>query len=149
MKHTGHIDINQEREVVVWLFADPENLKHYQDGFIKKETVSGEAGQTGAEAMMFYRHGKHSMELKETIINNGLPDSFEAHYHHKSMDNTMVCRFEDLGGGKTRYHYAYEYTRIDWVMPKLISILLPSMYKKPAEKWLAQFKSFAEKHQQS
>ncbi len=146
MKHEGYIDIDQTRDVVVALFANPENLKHYQDGFISKTTTLGEPGQTGAQAVMNYQHGNHKMELTETITDNSLPDSFEAHYHHKSMDNTMLCRFEDLGGGMTRYHYAYEYTRIDWVMPKLISILFPSMYKKPAEKWLAQFKSFVENH---
>jgi hypothetical protein len=62
------------------------------------------------------------------------------------MDNTMKCNFTALSENETRYAYEYEYTRINWVMPRLIAILFPSMYKKPAEKWLRQFKAFVEKY---
>lgn len=145
MKHKGFIDINQSLEIVTKLFADPNNLKEYQDGFIKKVQVSGEEGQTGAIAKMYYRHGKNEMELTETITKNELPYNFESHYHHVHMDNTMKCKFTALSENQTRYEYEYEYTRINWIMPKLMSILFPGMYKKPAEKWLKQFKAFAEK----
>ena len=36
MKHKGFIDIDQSLDKVTQLFADPSNLKEYQDGFIKK-----------------------------------------------------------------------------------------------------------------
>ncbi len=146
MKHRGSIVINQSLHKVAELFADPKNLKEYQDGFIRKELVSGAQGQVGAVSKMYYKHGKHEMELLETITKNELPDSFEAGYHHIHMDNTMKCSFIALGAKLTRYEFEYEYTRIDWVMPKLIAILLPSIYSKPAEKWLRQFKEFAEQH---
>ena len=94
---------------------------------------------------MYYKHGKQAMELTETIINNQLPDSFESSYHHKHMDNSMKCKFIVLGDNQTRYEYEYEYTRINWIMPKLMAILFPSMYKKPAEKWMKQFKEFVER----
>ncbi len=145
MKHQGFIDIDQSRDIVVKLFANPNNLKEYQDGFIRKEFVSGNEGQNGAVSNMYYQHGKGEMELVETITNNSLPDVFEASFYHIHMDNTMKCRFEELSENKTRYHYEYEYTRINWVMPKLMSILFPSMFSKPAEKWLRQFKEFAER----
>lgn len=61
------------------------------------------------------------------------------------MDNTMKCNFTALGDKKTKYEFEYEYTRINWIMPKLMAILFPSMYRKPAEKWLRQFKEFAER----
>lgn len=145
MKHKGFIDINQSLDKVTRLFADPNNLKEYQDGFIKKVHISGDEGQTGAIAKMYYKHGKNEMELTETITKNELPNTFEAHYHHIHMDNTMKCNFTALSDTQTRYEYEYEYTRINWFMPKLIAILFPSMYKKPAEKWLKQFKDFVEK----
>jgi len=145
MKIKGAIEINQTRTKVAELFADPANLKEYQDGFIRKQLVSGIEGAVGTVSNMYYKHGKNEMELVETITKNELPDSFEASYHHIHMDNTMKCNFIALAENRTRYEYEYEYTRINWIMPKLMAILFPSMYRKPAEKWLRQFKEFAEK----
>ncbi|WP_106795158.1 SRPBCC family protein [Aquimarina sp. Aq78] len=145
MKHKGYIEIDQSLDKVAELFANPDNLKEYQDGFIKKELISGEKGKVGTVSKMFYKHGKHDMELIETITKNELPHSFEASYHHKHMDNTMKCNFIALSENKTKYEFEYEYTRINWIMPKLMAILFPSMYRKPAEKWLRQFKEFAER----
>ena len=145
MKFKGSIDINKPRNEVVGLFADQTNLKEYQDGFIKKELVSGKEGEEGAVSKMYYKYGKRDMELTETIIANQLPDSFESFYHHKHMDNSMKCSFVALDENKTRYEYEFEYTRISWVLPKLIAVLFPGMYRKQGEKWMKQFKEFAER----
>ncbi|MEP1097367.1 MAG: SRPBCC family protein [Cyclobacteriaceae bacterium] len=145
MKFSGSIDINQPIEKVAAIFADPESLKEYQEGFVKKELISGVTGEDGAVSMMYYKNGKHEIELKETITANQLPHSFEAFYHHKHMDNTLKCRFTALADNKTRYESEVEYTRINWLMPRLMAILFPSMYRKPAEKWMKNFKELAEK----
>ncbi|MEP5611457.1 MAG: SRPBCC family protein [Cyclobacteriaceae bacterium] len=145
MKFKGSIDINQPIEKVSAIFADPENLKEYQEGFVKKELISGVSGEDGAVSMMYYQNGKHKMELKETITANKLPHSFEAIYQHKHMDNTLHCRFTALDDFTTRYESEVEYTRINWVMPKLMAILFPGMYRKPAEKWMMNFKELVER----
>ena len=145
MKFKGSIDIDRPRNKVAELFADPINLKEYQDGFIKKELVSGKEGESGAVSKMYYKYGKRDMELMETITVNRLPDLFESSYHHKHMDNTMKCKFVALNDNQTRYEYEFEYTRVSWVLPKLIAILFPSVYRKQGEKWMKQFKEFAEK----
>jgi len=146
MKFKGSLDINQSQNRVVELFANPESLKEYQDGFQKKELISGKEGENGAVSKLYYSHGKREMELTETITNNSLPKSFEAFYHHKHMDNTMKYNFEALNDMQTRFEYEYEYTRINWFMPKLMAILFPSMYRKQGEKWMKQFKEFVERH---
>lgn len=122
VKYKGFIDIDKPRDTVVELFSDPKYLGEYQDGFIKKELVSGKMGKNGAVSKMYYKLGKGEMELTETIVANQLPDTFEAFYHHKHMDNTMKCNFVALGDNKTRYEYEFEYTRISWVIPKLMAI---------------------------
>lgn len=144
MKISGHIDINKPREEVVTYFSNPDYLKEYQDTFIRKELVSGEKGKQGAVSNMYYKQGKGEMELVETITENNLPETFSAFFHHKHMDNTMVCKFESLDENKTRYHYEYEYIRMTF-MPKIFSKINPGMFRKPAEKWLNQFKEFVEK----
>ena len=145
MKYNGFIDINKPQNKVAELFANPENNKEYQDGFLKKVLISGQAGNDGAISKMYYKYGKREMELTETIIANRLPESFEAFYHHTHMDNTMKCRFVPLDNNRTRYEYEFEYTRVNWLMPKLMILLFPGMFRKQGEKWVKQFKEFAEK----
>ncbi len=145
MKYKGSIDINKPQSKVAELFANPENNKEYQDGFLKKKLVSGHSGKDGAVSKMYYKFGKREMELTETITANRLPESFEAFYHHQHMDNTMKCKFVPLDANKTRYEYEFEYTRVSWVLPKLMVMLFPGMFRKQGEKWVKQFKEFAEK----
>lgn len=141
----GSIDINKPREKVVNFFMDVDCLKEYQDEFVKKELIKGIAGENGTVSKMHYKYGKRPLVLTETITNNNLPNSFEAHYHHIHMDNTLKFSFSEISQDKTQYEYEFEYTRINWFLPKLIAILFPSMYRKQGEKWMKKFKEFVEK----
>jgi len=94
---------------------------------------------------MYYKYGNREMELTETVTHNELPKSFEANYHHKHMDNSMKCAFTALNDNKTRYDYEFEYTGIDWVMPRLMAIIFPGMYREQGDKWMKQFRDFAER----
>jgi hypothetical protein len=144
MKFKGSIDIDKPRDMVAKIFSDPGNLKHYQDGFVKKELVSGKQGQEGAVSKMYYQYGGRDMELTETVTANRLPESFEASYHHEHMDNIMKVKFIALDDDKTRYEYEFEYTRINWVLPRLMAILFPGTYREQGETWIRQFKEFVE-----
>ena len=148
MKIQGSIEINAPRNKVIEYFSNPEYLKEYQDGFVSKELISGNFGQNGAVSKMLYQTGKRKMTLVETIINNDFPESFDAHYHHKFMDNTMKCYFQELDSSTTKYSYEVEYTRINWFLPKLMALLFPSIYRKQIEKWVRQFKHFVENQMQ-
>ena len=145
MKFKGSIEINKPRDLVVKYFADPSYLGECQDGFVEKTLISGNSGDDGAVSRMYYKQGGRELELTETIISNQLPDSFEASYHHIHMDNFMRCKFIELAVDKTKYEYEFEYTRVNWIMPKLMAIFFPSVYRKQGEKWMRQFKEFVEK----
>lgn len=144
MKFGGTIIINQPYKKVASLFADTDNLKEWQDGFNKKELISGAEGENGAISKIYLTQGKRDMELVETIVDTQLPHSFEAHYHHKHMDNTLKTFFIPINDTQTEYKTEGEYTRINWVLPKLMAILFPSMFRKQAYKWMENFKRFAE-----
>ena len=145
MKYKGSVIINKPRDLVTAIFINPDFNKAYQDGFLKKELIRGKQGEAGSKSKMYYQYGKRSMVLTEEILKNDLPNSFEAFYHHKHMDNTMLCTFIEVEPNKTVYNYEYEYTRINWFLPRLIAIVFPSMYRKQGDKWMTQFKEFVEK----
>ncbi len=144
MKFTGSIDINQPLHVVADLFADPNNLSEYQDGFIRRELVSGAVGEDDAVSRLYYMNRGREMELTETVVANCLPNSFEAHYHHKHMDNTLKTTFTAIGENRTRYDTDGEYLAFRGLVPRLMARLFPGVFAKQAQRWLDNFKRYAE-----
>lgn len=143
MKFKASIEIDKPLEEVTSYFINPAYLKEYQEGFLRKELVSGNVGENGAISKIYYQQGKGEMELTETIVSNQLPHSFEGFYHHKHMDNTMKCTFTALSDTKTKYESEFEYVRMSW-MPRLMLFLFPKMFTKPPQRWLNNFKAFVE-----
>ena len=145
MKFKCSVTIDQPIDKVVELFKNPAYLKEYQDGFVKKELISGTAGEVGAVSKMYYKTGNRDMVITETIDVNNLPTEFAGSYHHKHMDNTMKCYFTALSEQQTRYDSEIEYTAFRGLLPKLMGFLFPGMFKKQVQKWLDNFKAFAER----
>ena len=131
--------------MVAALFADPQFLGNYQDGFIKKQLISGAEGQEMAISDMYYKMNRQDMVITETIMSNKLPDYFRGFYSHKHMDNFMISKFTSINENQTLYEAEVEYIEIRAFIPKLMAKLFPSMFKKQVQKWLDNFKEFVEK----
>ena len=144
MKFTGSVDVDRPLHVVADLFADPDKRSEYQDGFERWEPVSGTPGEDGAVSKLYYSARGREMVLKETVVANRLPDSFEAYYEHSHMDNTLKTTFTPLGENRTRYEIEGEYTALRGFMPNLMAKLFPRIFTKQAQSWLDNFKVFAE-----
>lgn len=144
MKFKSSIIINRPRDTIVAIFSNSEYLKEYQEGFLRKVVVQGNEWENGTISKVYYKNGRYEMELTETIVANLLPDSLEAYYHHKHMDNSYKTSFTVIKDNQTEYGVEGEYTRINWIMPKLIAILFPNMYRKPVKRWMVNFKNFVE-----
>jgi hypothetical protein len=145
MNFTSTVIINKPKEMVANYFANPEYLTEYQEGFQKKELVSGEAGKVNAVSNLFYASGKRKMMLTETIVVNNLPDEFMAQYHHKFTDNTMKSTFTSIDENQTRYDAEIHYTAFRGFMVNTMAFLAPKFFKKQVDKWLLNFKTFLEK----
>ncbi len=145
MKFTCSVTVNKPKDVVARYFVDPNYLKEFQEGFLRKTPISGVAGQTGAVAKMYYKMGKGEMELTETITNNNMPDSFSGQYHHKHTDNTMHTTFTALSDNTTRVDSIIEYTAFRGFLINILKTLFPRMFRKQVDKWLQNFKKFVEK----
>ena len=144
MKFSETIYINKPRDVVVYYFADPNYMGEFQEGFVRKDTISGEPLAEGTISKLYYKQGKREMELTETVLSNQLPDTFEANYHHKSIENILRCTFNELDDNSTEYTWEIHYYRVSGFMVKVMITLFPGIFKKQARKWLENFKTFVE-----
>lgn len=145
MKFHCSVDIDLPVEKVIALFDNEENLKEWQDGLVSFDHISGTPGTPGAKSKMVYRTGGREIELIETITAKNLPEEFSGTYVAKQMENTMTNSFTSLGPSKTRWDAEIEYTAFHGFMPKLMAFLMPGLFRKQTQKWLDQFKAFAEK----
>ncbi|MEQ6123027.1 hypothetical protein AAON49_02355 [Pseudotenacibaculum sp. MALMAid0570] len=144
MKFTCTVHINKPRQFVVDFFVNPDYLKEYQEGFQRKELISGSAWKEGAVSKLYYQNGKRKMELTETVLTNNLPDEFLAEYFHTHTENTMRSTFTSLSTEETRYDAEVHYTKFKGAIVKVMAFLFPSFFKKQVQKWLENFKIFIE-----
>ena len=140
MKFKCSTIINKPIEDVTKAFLDVESMKYSHNGFIDKYLIDGNTNEVGAK----YKLKFEKFEMTETIIENNLPHSFSGLYEHKHMTNTMNTYFEAIDTNKTKFSSVIEYTEFKGFMIKIISKLLPSMFKKQGEKWLERFKIYVE-----
>ncbi|NNC83684.1 MAG: SRPBCC family protein [Flavobacteriales bacterium] len=144
LKFICETNIDAPRDKVVALWSDPDNLKHWQEGFLGIEHLTGERGATGSTSRMRYLMGKNEMELHETIVKNDLPDEFIGEYVHEKMSNRLTTRFTDLGDGRTAYWSEVHYTELHGFMVQMMARLFPGVFKKQVMKWILNFKKFVE-----
>ena len=144
MKYRCTVDIELDIDAVAKLWADERHFKEWQDGFQSIERLTGLPGAVGATSKILYQQGSQRMELTETILSNNLPKEKKALYEHVHMTNTQTTRFERITATKTRYISEVEYIKFNAFMPKLMAKLFPGMFRKQIQKWMNQFKAFAE-----
>ena len=144
MKFTCHVEINKARNDVIALWENEKNLIHWQDGYISSELISGEKAKVGSKTRMYYQIGKRKIELLETILNNSLPEKFIGLYETQQMSNTMKNTFTIIEDEKTLWTSEIEYTKMNGFLVKVMALIAPSMFRKQTQKWLDQFKGFAE-----
>ena len=145
MNFTCTVDIQVPRSKVVALFEAVEHLKEWQDGFQSLTHLSGEKGKEGAKSKMVYHQKKRVIELEETILVSNFPEEFTGEYVHIHMTNTMQNIFTELDENTTRWTANIEYTKLNGFVVKVLAKLFPSMFRKQTQKWMDQFKAFAER----
>jgi uncharacterized membrane protein len=144
MKFTCSVEINLPRHKVIDLWENPDHMVLWQDGLQSFEHLSGERGKIGAQSKMVYKNGKREFDLIETIIENNLPESFIGEYAADSMVNTMRNTFTEVNSSSTTWTADIEYSKFNGFLPKLMGLFMGGLFKKQTQKWLDQFKNFAE-----
>jgi len=144
MKFTCTVEINRPKEKVVALWKNQNNLKHWQEGFERYEHLSGEKETVDSKGILHYITRGNAMELEETILEWNLPDVMEGRYVHDKMTNRMRNTFQGLGTEKTLWKAEINYTQFNGFKMKLLGFLGKRIFKQQTQKWLNNFKKFAE-----
>jgi uncharacterized membrane protein len=143
MKYTCTIEINLPIDKTVALWENEAYFKEWQDGFESIELLSGSKNTEGAKSKIILQD-KRRIELIETIISYDLPNEKVALYKHIHMTNTQTSRFVAINDSTTQYISVFEYTIFSGFFIKLIAKLFPSKFKEQSQKWMNQFKAFAD-----
>lgn len=142
MKYTNEIVIDLPVSRVIELFDDPANLKEWMAGLQSFEHISGTPGQPGAKSRLKFYMNNREIEMIETITTRDLPREFSGTYEAKGVYNIITNRFIPDGPGKTRWIAENEFHLSGFM--KLIGFLMPGAFKKQSQKYLEDFKKFAE-----
>ncbi|MDT0559444.1 SRPBCC family protein [Ichthyenterobacterium sp. W332] len=143
MKYTIEVTIALPRDEVINKLDSVENLKHWQQGLVGVEHVSGTPGEFGARMKMQYKFGKRHMTLEETITKSNFPDEFHATYNTKGMHNIQKNFFTETSQGHTTWKSENEFLPTNFMM-RVMTFLMPRAFKKQSTKYMNDFKNFAE-----
>ncbi len=142
MKYTCSVDIAAPVDWVVKLFRNPDNLRYWQPGLISYEHLEGRQGEAGSKARMLHKIDKRDVIMTEYILQNDLPKYMKCSYEASGVVNIQETAFEPIDDQNTRYTSINEF-RLTGFM-KLLGWFMPGAFRKQTQKFMDQFKAFAE-----
>ena len=142
MKYSNEVIINLPLDKVIELFDSEENLFKWQPELISFEHFSGDKGEVGAKSKLHYKMGKREVEMVETITVKNLPKEFSGTYEAKGVWNEVKNYFEAIDENTTRWHSDCDFEFSGFM--KIMAFFMPGAFKKQSQKYLDQFKTFAE-----
>ena len=142
MNYRLELEIEGSKEKVASLFADPENMKLWQEGFVSREQIIGTPGEEGSKAKLTYNMGKRKIEMIETVTKSNLPDELIGTYETDKVWNEVATTFKTSSAGRTLLVSDVTFKFSGFM--KVIGFLMPGAFKKQSEKYMTDFKKFAE-----
>ncbi|MFP4846384.1 SRPBCC family protein [Winogradskyella sp. PE311] len=144
MKFCTKITIKKPLEDVIKKLDSVDNMKHWHEGLIRSEHISGTPGEFGSKMRLIYDFGDKQLELNETITKRNLPYEFHATYNTKGMYNIQENYFRSTKDGLTEWVAESEFLPTNFFM-QLMTMAMPSTFKKQSKKYMENFKNFVEK----
>ncbi|SDS13446.1 SRPBCC family protein [Christiangramia echinicola] len=142
MRYIQEITINKPRKEVVEKYSNPDNIKHWQRGFVFMKPINGKTGEEGSQNLLKYDLGKREVEMTETIIKNNLPDEYSATYEAKGVYNYQINKFSPTMEKNTLWVTDNEFKFSGFM--KLFGWFMPGAFKKQSRKYMEDFKAFVE-----
>lgn len=142
MKYINKVVVKLPLAKVIELFDSEENLFKWQPELISFEHISGKKGEVGAKSRLTYKMGKREIKMIETITVKNLPDEFSGTYEGKGIWNEVKNCFEAIDENTTKWHSDCDFEFRGFM--KLIAFVMPGSFREKSQKYMEQFKAFAE-----
>lgn len=142
MKYTTEIIINKSRNQVIETFENSSLLPHWQRGLKRSRGISGADGEEGSKKKLYIIIEGQTIKMTETIIKKNLPKEWHGLYKSKGMKSIQKNYFEAIGKTQTRWTSYSEFEFSGFM--KLISKLLPDIFKRRSILVQKDFKAFIE-----
>lgn len=142
MKYKVEINIDLSRQRVIELFDSVENMYKWMKGLQDVKHIEGEPGQVGAISELHFKMGKREMIMIETITKRNLPDEFYGTYKMGTTLNIQRTRFVETSENSTKMISENEFQMKGAF--KVLGWIMPGLFRKQTEKYLTDFKNFAE-----
>jgi len=143
MKYTTEIRIEVPLNTFINKIDNFDNIKHWQLGLESVEHISGDPGQLGAKMKLNFLFGNRKMEIIETITKRNLPHEFHTNYTTKTMRNVQENYYEKTSDGFTKWTSKNQFVPLNFTM-RLMLFFMPRTFKKQTQKYMQDFKNFAE-----
>ncbi|MBU2938405.1 SRPBCC family protein [Lacinutrix sp. C3R15] len=143
MIYTTEIIVNITLKEFIKKLDNADNMKHWQKDLTSFEHISGVPGTVGSKMKLNYTVNKRKIELIETITHINLPHEIYMSYETKGMHNTQKNHFYTTPEGYTKWVIENEFSPTN-LFYKIMVLLMPKAFKKQSEKYLLDFKNFAE-----
>jgi hypothetical protein len=142
MEYKTEIIINKPRQEIIDVFENPSLLPLWQRGLERSRPLSGKNGEEGSKRKLYITIEGQSIKMTETIIKKNLPKEWHGKYSSKGIESIQKNYFEDLNENQTKWT-SYSEFKFSGFM-KVISKLLPEIFKKRSVLVQKDFKAFIE-----
>jgi hypothetical protein len=142
MNYSTEIIINKPRQEIIDAFENSSLLTHWQRGLKRTRVISGKDGEVGSKRKLYITMEGQNIKMTETIIKKDLPQQWHGKYKAKGMESLQKNYFEAINEHETKWTCHSEFKFSGFM--KLVSKLLPDIFKKRSKLVQQDFKAFIE-----
>ncbi|MBF8151331.1 SRPBCC family protein [Winogradskyella sp. F6397] len=143
MEYTTEILIKKSISEVIKKYSSIGNLKHWQEGLVSTEHISGTPTELGAKMKLTFSFGNRKMEIIETVTKQEFPNELHVTYTTNGVRNIQENYFKVIENNATQWISKTKCQPTSLKM-SLMLFLMPSVFKKQTATYMSNFKNFVE-----
>lgn len=143
MQYVTEVIIKKSISEVIQKLDSTENLKHWHDGLISTEHISGIPNELGATMRLNYSFGNRRMQIIERVTKQNFPNEFHASYTTKGVRNNQENYFIATQDNYTQWTSKNEFQPTSFKMSAML-FFMPRAFKNQTKSYLNNFKNFVE-----
>lgn len=142
MKYSLQIVIELSRQEVFTKLEDPATYSCWQRGLISYKLIGDTVKEVGARTKLKYKMGKREITMMETVTKRVFPKTLHMVYEADKVFNSQKNYFEEEPNETTLWITDSEFKFSGFM--KIVGFLMPGVFKKQTQKYMEDFKAFAE-----